>query len=481
MKNQAKPAWLQPALDYIPRWLGFQLERHQHVGCAVAIAQGQDLVAEFALGTADLSTGKRLTPRHRFRIASHSKSFTAAGVMLLREQGKVGLDDPIGRHVSGLHKDLAKARVGELLSHGAGVIRDGEDSGQFLDRRPFLSRDELRADLARKQPLAPGLQLKYSNHGYGLLGLMIEEISGTDYPAWITRHVIGAAGLSETVPDMPQLPRSAPIAKGHSTEFPFGQRLIVPGDNVCHAIAPAGGFVSTASDVARFFAQLAPDSRKSVLSAASRREMMQRRWRDPCSTLESYYGYGTMMNGPGPKEWHGHTGGLQGFVSRTSRFAESGFTITVLCNSQDGWSYQWVDGIHSVLSAFQQHGAPARKHAAWSGRWWSMWGASDLVPMGKVVLQVAPAMSMPFDGTNTELSISGKDRGLIAKTSGYNSPGQAVRLVRDRKGHPAELWMGGTKLLPKEAMVAEARQRYRQTRGARKVARALDAGRPAPP
>jgi CubicO group peptidase (beta-lactamase class C family) len=456
-------AWLQAALQYIPAWLGFQLERHRQVGCAVAIMQGQALVAEFALGSADLRTGEMLTPRHRFRIASHSKTFTASGVMLLREQGKVGLDDPIGRHVGGLHRDLAKARVGELLSHGAGVIRDGEDSGQFLDRRPFFSRAELRADLAKKQPLAPGLQLKYSNHGYGLLGLMIEEISGTDYASWIARHVIEAAGLRETVPDMPFLPKGAPLAKGHSAEFPFGRRLVVPGDNVCDAIAPAGGFVSTASDTARFFAQLAPESRRSILSAASRREMMHRRWRDSHSNQESYYGYGTMTAGTGPKEWFGHTGGLQGFVSRTARFPESGFTISVLSNALDGWTYAWVDGILGILSAFRQHGAPGRREAAWNGRWWSLWGTTDLVAMGKVVCQVAPAMAMPFDGAVTEIEVSSRERGMIARTSGYNSPGQAVRLLRDRKGRPTALWMGGTKLLSREAMMAEALQRYGDT------------------
>jgi len=197
MKKNAKSAWLQAALEYIPAWLGFQLERHRQVGCSVAIAQGQALVAEFALGTADLGTGEALTPRHRFRIASHSKTFTASGVMLLREQGKLGLDDPIGRHVGGLHKELAKARVGELLSHGAGIVRDGADSGQFLDRRPFLSRAELRAELAKKQPLAPGLQLKYSNHGYALLGLVIEQITGEPYCTWIRREVVDAFGLTE--------------------------------------------------------------------------------------------------------------------------------------------------------------------------------------------------------------------------------------------------------------------------------------------
>ena len=155
-KNGTDSAWLKAALDYVPQWLGLQLERFRQPGCSVAISK---------------KTLNRFLPRHRLRIASHSKSFTATGVMLLREQGKIGLDDPIGRYVDGLHKDLARARIGELLSHAAGVTRDGPDAGQFLDRRAFLSRAELLADLRDKPPLDAGVQLKYSNHGYGLLGL----------------------------------------------------------------------------------------------------------------------------------------------------------------------------------------------------------------------------------------------------------------------------------------------------------------------
>jgi D-alanyl-D-alanine carboxypeptidase len=88
---QDQPRWLAPALDYTQDWLSFQVERYRQPGCAVAIAQGNELVAEYAFGDADLRTKQRMTPRHRFRIASHSKSFTASGVLLLREQGKLGL------------------------------------------------------------------------------------------------------------------------------------------------------------------------------------------------------------------------------------------------------------------------------------------------------------------------------------------------------------------------------------------------------
>jgi len=261
------------------------------------------------------------------------------------------------------------------------------------------------------------------------------------------------------------------MASGHSMEFPFGQRLVVPGDNPCNAIAPAGGFVATAADTARFFAQLDPKCEESILSPASRRAMVQRRWRDDCNAQESWYGLGTMMNGPGAKEWFGHTGGLQGFISRTARFSASGWTITVLTNALDGFAWVWVDGIASILSAFEQHGAPAKRLAPWRTRWWSLYGCTDLVPVGNTVFQVAPAMHPPFDANSTEMEITGKDRGLIRRTSSYNSPGQGVRMVRDGRGRAREFWSGGTKLLPFKVLLAEVTQRYRGTKGRKQPAR----------
>lgn len=356
-----------------------------------------------------------------------------------------GIARRVGRYVDGLHKDLAGARIGELLSHGAGVTRDGADSGQFLDRRPFLSRAELLVELSKKQPLAPGIQLKYSNHGYGLLGLMIEEVTRTAYPAWITRNVIEAAGLQETVPDMAQLRKTAPMAKGHSAEFPFGQRLVVPGDNVCDAIAPAGGFVSTASDVARFFAQLAPDSKESILSPASRRDMMQRRWRERVVRPHGRPARLRVADSAVP----GHRFYRHRPVQRARRRS-----LPV-----GRWHCQHPGGVQGARCADQARGAVARTLVEHVGR-------KRLVPMGKVVCQVAPALNPPFDGATTECAITGKDSGVVTKTSGYNSPGQAIRLVRDSKGVPAELWVGGSQLLPEEAMVAEAMQRYRKARRA---------------
>jgi CubicO group peptidase (beta-lactamase class C family) len=104
------PEWLAPALDYIPRWLEYQMRVLEQPGCAMAVAYRGTLVLEHAIGLADQKLNIPLTPRHRFRVASHSKTFTAAGLMMLREQGRITLEDRAGQYVPGLHPELASRR-----------------------------------------------------------------------------------------------------------------------------------------------------------------------------------------------------------------------------------------------------------------------------------------------------------------------------------------------------------------------------------
>ena len=106
------------------------------------------LVKERAFGVADLTTGEELTPRHRFRVASHSKTFTAAGVLKLHEAGRLHLDDPVSRYVRGLDEMTALTTIGQLPSHSSGLVQDGVDASFWQQRRPFLDDAELRAELA---------------------------------------------------------------------------------------------------------------------------------------------------------------------------------------------------------------------------------------------------------------------------------------------------------------------------------------------
>jgi len=449
--------WLAAALDYIPRWIDFQMQASQQPGCIMAIAHRDKVVLERAWGSANLDSGEDLTPRHRFRIASHSKSFTAAAIMKLREQRKLKLDDLAGDYVEGLHRDVARATITQLLSHSAGIVRDGEDAGQFVDRRPYLNEAELRAELKLPLVVAPGTRMKYSNHGFGLLGLIIKAITGEPYAKWIKREIVDAAGLRETTPDMP-LPRGTPFARGHTGRILLGRRLVIPGDNPCHAIDAAGGFVSTAADTARYFAQLAPNARKSVISAASRREMTRRQWRNPNASLESYYGLGTMSGTANGWDWLGHGGGLQGYISLTRTYPSQELTVVVLTNAIDGWAGLWVDGITSILQAFARNGPPSRKVKDWNGRFWTLWGASDLVPMGNKVLWIAPGFINPIADA-AEITVSGRNAGKITRANGYGSYGETVRCARGKSGRITEL-SSATRLFPAARVAREMEKRY---------------------
>ena len=450
--------WLQPALDYVPLWLDLQMRQSRLPGCNVAIAEHDRIVLERAFGHADVADGEKLTPRHRFRIASHSKSFTAAGIMKLHEAGKLHLDDPVGAFVPRLHPRAAAATISQVLSHTAGLTRDGVDATFYDESRPWPTTAEMMAELAKPPVIDPNTRFKYSNYGFALLGEVITAVTGESYHKWIKRAVVDAAGLRETLPDMP-LPRGVPFARGHTPSLLPGERLVIPGDYAEGAAAPAGGFVSTASDLARWFAQLAPEAKTSVLSVASRREMTRRHWRNPHSSAEQYYGFGINCGTLGGWDWFGHGGGLQGYISRTCVVPARGLTVCVLTNATDGWAGFWVDGILHVLRTFAARGAPSRRVRDWGGRWWSSWGALDLVPMGERVLTANPYLGNPFIDAS-EIEITGRDRGRIVLANGYNSHGEPVRRERNKSGAITELWFAAARLRTEAQAAAILRRRY---------------------
>ncbi len=451
--------WLKAAIDYIPRWMELQMRVTERPGVSIAIRHRDTTVLELALGYADTERKIRLTPRHHFRIASHSKSFTAAGVLKLREGGHLRLDDRVGQHVKGLHPRLADSTLAQLLSHTAGTTRDGPDAGQFQDRHPFLDAPTLMAQLKQAPPIDGNVRFKYSNHGYALLGQVIEAVTSERYTDWIQREIVDPAGLRDTQPDA-QPGKIRMMARGHSGKTLLGQRVVIPGDQPTQAIAPAGGFVSTAADVAAFYAQLLPSARHSVLRVASRREMLRRHWAVPHSTVPAWYGLGVMHGTFNGWDWVGHTGSLQGFVSRSLVLPQQDLAISVLCNSIDGFSWPWMDGILQIQQTFARHGAATARTRGWTGRYWSLWGPIDLVPMRDRVFAIAPTLTSPFTDA-TELTPRGKDHAVMTQANGFASYGEPARLHRDARGRVKELWLGGSRNVPEAVAARETRRRYR--------------------
>jgi len=452
------PAWLPPALAYVREWLGYQMRATEQPGCAIAVVWRGRVVLDEAFGHANLAAGEALTPRHRHRVASHSKTFTAAAMMKLREQARVSLEDAAGKYVAGLHPDVATATVGQLLSHTAGVMRDGPDCAYWVGRAPFLDESSLRADLAMAPAIEAGVRLKYSNHGFGLAGLVIEAITGEPYAVWVKREIVDAAGLTETTPDVP-LPAAAMLARGHSGKALLGRRLVFAGDQSTGALASATGFVSTASDIAKFLGQLAPNAPASILTVASRREMSRPQWKDRWGAVDQSYGLGTISWSFDGWEGFGHSGGFQGYITRSAVIPEQDLAVSCLTNAVDGLSHGWLDGAMAILKRFQTGGAPAPGLKDWTGRWWSVWGPTDLVPVGDRVVLASPGLLNPLTKM-PELTATGADEATISYAGGFGSYGEPAGLIRDATGAVVQVQIAGGRLVAERELAAELEGRY---------------------
>ena len=193
------PAAAQTALDAstvaarVDQWIKPYVDAVDFSG-AVLIAQGDHILVEKAYGKADLQHDVANRVETRFRIASLSKTFTAAAIELLITQGKVTLKDPLSKYVTGIANG-DKITVEQLLGHESGVGElDAEDV-----YRECLSNSELIERLRKVPPLfAPGERSQYSNEGYFLLAMILEKASGSSFEKYLQENILDPLKLAST-------------------------------------------------------------------------------------------------------------------------------------------------------------------------------------------------------------------------------------------------------------------------------------------
>jgi CubicO group peptidase (beta-lactamase class C family) len=455
--------WLKEGLSYIERWLAFQLRMSEQPGCSIAVQRDGVVVFETAFGVANQMTKEPLTPRHLFRVASHSKAFTAAAVMVLFEQGKLRLDDRVGQHVKNLPPDLGNATIAQLMTHSAGLTANADTQDYWNDLIPWPDEAELRRQLALPLVLEPGEQHKYSNVGYGLLGLLIEAITAQDYISWMMENLIPRAGLTETFPDY-QNQRCNPFASGHAAKQPIG-RFVIPGANQTRAFAPATGFVSTASDLVRFFAQLAPNAANSFLSVRSRREMTRRHWRGTPSADENYYGFGISIGSMENNDYFGHRGSFQGYQSRTCVIPDLDLAVSVITNAIDGPASDWLSAIVHILKHFANAGPTADSLRCWQGRWWNLWATVDLIPLGDIVVYASSDSLTPF-AEPEEIEVVTPTTGRFKRSEAPALFGEMVERTLDEHGNCLAIRVGGDEFLTEDAHRERLKSTYHLGRNA---------------
>jgi hypothetical protein len=254
------------------------------------------------------------------------------------------------------------------------------------------------------------------------------------------------------------LSNGAKLAGAHSGRLLLERRVMFPGDQSTHALAAATGFVSTASDLCRFFGQLDPKSATGFLTPASRREMIRPQWSDAYSPIQTGYGLGIITGTFAGWDWFGHSGGFQGYLTRTSVVPAHGIVVSLLTNAADAVPALWSDGVLHILATFQKHGAPTAKTRDWTGRWWGVWGTTDLVPMGDKVMCAMPGLATPFLKVS-ELTVTGKDKARITQAGAFGNHGEPATRVR-KNGKVTQVRIGPGNLVPEAVLKKEVLARY---------------------
>jgi CubicO group peptidase (beta-lactamase class C family) len=248
------------------------VDRHELAGAVTLVADRDKVLSLEAVGFADIAARKRMRPDALFWIASQSKPITAAALMMLVDEGKVKLDDPVAKYLPEFkHLWLAVERdeehillkrpnqpptVRHLLSHTSGLPFKSELEAPTLDLLPL--RVAARSYAMTPLLFEPGTKFQYSNAGINTAGRIIEVVSGMPYEKFLQKRLFDPLGMKDTtfVPTRDQLARLAksyrPGPKKTGLEEIRITQLKYPLDDRRRQPMPAGGLFSTAPDLGRF-------------------------------------------------------------------------------------------------------------------------------------------------------------------------------------------------------------------------------------
>lgn len=442
---------LSKALLFLDPWLAYRYKANEWPGFTVAISHKGKTIFNNSYGYANLERDEKLTPNHIFRIASHSKTFTAVAILQLAEENKITLSDPLTKYLPwlSLHKDkrFQKVTIKQVLAHNAGVIRDGIDSNFWLLAKPFPTaenfQDEiLKADLV----LSPGKKMKYSNYGFTLLGLVVESASGMSYNDYIIKHIVKPLGLENTGPEYISDIKSK-LVTGYSRKD-GEQRIPFPVEIDTKVMSAATGFYSTSEDLLIYFQALMEGSGK-LLSDESKKLMQKGDVKIAKSSTEKKYGLGVITYQMGKHKLFGHGGGFPGQITTTVCDPKEELIITVLTSCIDGSALSFTKGIVSVLDYFENHYKLHTKlHLEkFEGIFQNIFAVSQITSMGNHLICVFPNVYSPFESTE-KLKYIDNTKLKIGATNGFYSEGELVEYVFQENGKANHINYAGFKMTP---------------------------------
>ncbi|TYB62344.1 beta-lactamase family protein [Nonomuraea sp. PA05] len=279
------------------------------------------------------------TAATQYRIGSITKSMIAVVVMRLRDEGLLGLDDPLERHLPGTR--VGHLTISQLLSHTAGLT--AEPPTAWWERTPGIPAGDLLERLGPGElKHRPGRRFHYSNVGFAVLGELVARLRGTTWLKALRAEVLDPLGMLSTTPR----PR-APHATGYAVH-PWADVVQAEPEHDADAMGPAGQLWSTTHDLARWAAFLGGDTR-GVLCPATLAEMREPIGVEDGDTWTGAFGLGLQLARTGGRRLAGHGGSMPGFLATVWAEAAEGVGALFMANTTSGMSGTLLTDLLDIL------------------------------------------------------------------------------------------------------------------------------------
>jgi CubicO group peptidase (beta-lactamase class C family) len=312
----------QPA-DEVARTVRGEMEKQHIPGLALLVSRNGVPILEQGFGLASVELNVPVTPETVFQSGSVGKQFTATAVMLLVDEGKIDLSDPLTKYFPDGPVWWKEVTIRELLSHTAAFT----DYPKDFDLRKDYSEDEL-LKIVEAIPAAypPGTSWKYSNLGYVTLGVLIHKVSGQYFGDFLQDRVFKPLGMSTT-----RIMSEADIIPNRAAGYRLdkgqlkNQEWVSPSANS----TADGSLYFTILDVAKWDAALYTEK---VLKESSKREMWTVASLNDGKPNPAHYGFGWFIESRKGHRVVEHDGRWQGFSTQISRYLDDGITVVILAN-----------------------------------------------------------------------------------------------------------------------------------------------------
>ncbi|MEJ7746660.1 MAG: serine hydrolase domain-containing protein [Luteimonas sp.] len=302
-------------------------------GASVLVVKDGVAIVRRSYGLANVEDAIAATPATNYRLASVTKQFTAAAILLLVEDGRVALDDRVRKWLPSLPHATDAITLRHLLTHTSGVI-DYEDVMSQTTTIQLRDADVLRLLQSHDRTyFAAGSGYRYSNSGYALLALVVERVSHRGFPAFLRENIFLPLAMHDTLAYVQGGPAIADRAYGYSEIEKSWKRT---DQSPTSAVLGDGGIYSSIDDLAKWDAAL-QDGR--LLSDASRRLAFAPS--TPTDDPQVAYGFGWRITGD--TLWH--SGETIGFRNVIVRYPRQRLTVAILSNRNEPEPYRTAQAI----------------------------------------------------------------------------------------------------------------------------------------